>query len=94
MVAMKLQAVQIEKLSRRIFNRLKERELLVFKVSEADVLNRMIELMTEDFKKEDDLVHDVNKMLDQLEVQNPGIDRRKMFGLLKQKMAKDRKIVL
>lgn len=91
---MKLQPPQIEKLARRMLARLKEKDIVVFKATEAQVLQRMIDLITADFKREDDLNNEVHKMCDQLEQQNPGIDRRKMFPLLKQKLAKERKIVL
>lgn len=92
---MKLQPVQIERLVRNVFDKLKERNLIDFKKPEKDVFARAIELVTLDFKKEDDLTHEVNKILDDLEKQNPGgFDRRKMFGMVKTKLAKQKGIVL
>jgi hypothetical protein len=92
---MKLQTVQIERLVRNVFDRLKEKELVEFKKPEKEVFARAIELVTADLKKEDDLTKEVHKMMDELEAQNPGgFDRRKMFPLLKQRLAKQKGIVL
>ena len=92
---MKLQPLQIERLVRNIFDRLKEQQLIQFKKTEKEVFARAMELVTLDFKKEDDLVREVHSMMDELEKQNPGgFDRRKMFPLLKQRLAKQKGIVL
>ena len=92
---MKLHPTQIERLVRNIFDRLKELQLIEFKKTEKEVFNRAIELVNLEFKKEDDLVREVHAMMDELEKQNPGaFDRRKMFPLLKQKLAKQKGIVL
>ena len=92
---MKLQNVQIERLVRNVFEKLKEHDLITFKKPEKDVFARAIELVNLDFKREDDLVKEVHKMMDDLEKQNPGgFDRRKMFPLLKQRLAKQKGIVL
>jgi hypothetical protein len=92
---MKLQPTQIERLVQNVFDRLKEQELIQFKTTEKEVFARAVALVTADFKREDDLVHEVHKMMDDLEQQNPGgFDRRKMFPLLKQRLAKQKGIVL
>ena len=92
---MKLQPTQIERLVRNIFDRLKENQLIEFKKTEKEIFARAMELVTLDLKKEDDLVREVHAMMDELEKQNPGgFDRRKMFPLLKQRLAKQKGIVL
>jgi hypothetical protein len=92
---MKLQSVQIERLVRNVFDRLKEKDLIEFKKTEKEVFARAVEHVTADFRREDDLVKEVHKMMDDLEAQNPGgFDRRKMFPLLKQRLAKQKGIVL
>lgn len=54
-----------------------------------------MDLVTADFKREDDLAHEVNRMLDDLERQDPGgFERRKMFAMIKVKLAKQKGIVL
>jgi hypothetical protein len=92
---MKLKQPQVQRLVRAVFDRLKSRKLIEFKKSEAEVMNHAIELVNQDSNREDDLVREVNKMLDDLEKQNPGgFDRHKMFLLLKAKLAKQKGIVL
>jgi hypothetical protein len=92
---MKLQPTQIDRLVHNVIDRLKEKELIEFKKPEKEVYARAIELVTLDFRREDDLVQEVYRMMDDLEKQNPGgFDRRKMFPLLKQKLAKQKGIVL
>jgi hypothetical protein len=92
---MKLQPTQIERLVQNVFDRLKEKQLIQFKKTEKEVYARTVELVAGDFRREDDLVREVHKMMDDLEKQNPGgFDRRKMFPLLKQRLAKQKGIVL
>jgi hypothetical protein len=92
---MRLQPPQIDRLVRNILDRLKEKNLIQYKAAEKDVLARAVELVTGDFKREDDLVREVHKMMDDLEKQNPGgFERHKMFPLLKQRLAKQKGIVL
>ncbi|MDZ4676140.1 MAG: DUF507 family protein [Oligoflexia bacterium] len=92
---MKLHPTQIDRLVHNVIDKLKERELIEFKKSEKEVIARAIELVNLDFKREDDLVQEVHRMMDELEIQNPGgFDRRKMFPMLKQKLAKQKGIVL
>ena len=92
---MKLSPTQIERLVRNVFDKLKESSLVDFKVPEKDVFQRAMDLVAADFKREDDLMMEVNRMLDDLEKQNPGgFERRKMFGMIKSKLAKQKGIVL
>jgi hypothetical protein len=92
---MKLQPTQIERLVQNVIDRLKEKNLIQFKKTEKEVYARAVALVTADLKKEDDLVRDVHAMMDELEKQNPGgFDRRKMFPLLKARLAKQKGIVL
>ncbi|MCC6278360.1 MAG: DUF507 family protein [Oligoflexia bacterium] len=92
---MKLQPTQIERLVRQVMESLKSKGLIQFKIAEAQVLARAVELVTQDFRREDDLTQEVYKMMDDLEKQNPGgFDRGKMFPLLKARLAKQKGIVL
>jgi hypothetical protein len=46
-------------------------------------------------RKESDLDHEVNRMMDELERQNPGeFQRYKMFPMLKKRLAKEKGIIL
>ncbi len=92
---MRLTQTQIERMVQNVFDRLKEKQIIQFKVSEKEVFNRAVELVIADFRREDDLVQEVYKMMDELEKQNPGgFERHKMFPLLKQRLAKQKGIVL
>ncbi len=92
---MKFTPVQMEKLTRSVLERLKSKNLIQFKAPEPQVFSRAQQMVAADFKKEDDLVVEVNKILDDLERQNPGgFERRKMFSMVKAKLAKQKGIVL
>ncbi len=92
---MKLSSQQIQVLAEKILNQWKKQNVIVFKEDEKLVLNRVIELIKGDYDREMALDRDVNAMLDQLEKSNPGeFQRFKMFPILKQKLAKERKVIL
>lgn len=92
---MKLTSLQIQKLAEKVFDHLKKHNVITFKEDEKQVLARAIEIIKADYQREADLEKDVNAMLDQLERTNSGeFQRYKMYPMLKQKMAKERKIIL
>jgi len=92
---MKLSSQQIQVLAEKILNQWKKQNLIVFKEDEKKVLARVVEIIKEDYDREMALDRDVNAMLDQLEKSNPGeFQRYKMFPILKQKLAKERKVIL
>lgn len=92
---MKLTPLQMQKLVEKIFETWKVNQVVTFKDTEAKVFERAMTAIKEEYQREVDLDIEVNKMLDQLERSNPGeFQRYKMFPLLKQKLAKERKVVL
>jgi hypothetical protein len=92
---MKLSSQQIQVLAEKILNQWKKQNLIVFKEDEKKVLARVAEIIKEDYEREMALDRDVNAMLDQLEKSNPGeFQRYKMFPILKQKLAKEKKVIL
>jgi hypothetical protein len=92
---MKLTPLQMQKLIEKIFDQWKKQNLIVFKEDEKKVFARAMDALKADIHKEEQLDRDVMSVLDQLERSNPGeFQRHKMFPLLKQKMAKERKMVL
>lgn len=92
---MKLTQTQIQKLAEKTIEAWKKQNVITFKTDEKKVLQRVIQAIQSDFEKEAQLEKDVNKMLDDLEKTNGGeFQRYKMYPLLKQKLAKERKIVL
>ena len=92
---MKLTASQIQRLSEKILNQWKSQNLITFKVDEKVVLQTIVASITADFKREEQLEQDVQALMDQMEREHEGqFQRHKMFPMLKQKLAKERKIVL
>ena len=92
---MKLNPSQIQKLVEKVFQQLKSQNVIQFKEDEKKVFQRAVDIVKENFQAEIALEREVNAMLDKLERTNPGeFQRYKMFPILKQKLAKERKIVL
>lgn len=92
---MKLNANQIQKLAEKVLQHWKQNNLVHFKQDEKKVLARMIEIVANDYARETALEREVNAMLDNLERSNPGeFQRFKMFQMLKQKLAKEKKVIL
>ncbi len=92
---MRLTPLQMQKMTEKVFEKLKEQNVIIFKDDEKKVFARALLAVKQDYQKEMDLERDVNKMLDDLERQHSGeFQRYKMFPLLKQKLAKERKIIL
>jgi len=85
----------MQKLVEKVFEHWKKNNVLVFKEDEKKVMARALEAIKADYQQEAQLDQDVNKMLDQLERTNSGeFQRYKMYPILKQKLAKERKIIL
>lgn len=73
----------------------KDQNVILFKEDEKKVHARLLEALKVDYQKELDLEKEVNKMLDDLERNNSGqFQRFKMYPLLKQKLAKEKKVIL
>lgn len=92
---MKLTTSQIQRLAEKILSQWKSQNVITLKVDEKLVLTTMINSMMSELKKEEQLEIDVKALMDQMERQHEGeFQRHKMFPMLKQKLAKERKIIL
>lgn len=92
---MKLTASQIQRLSEKILAQWKSQNLITFKVDEKVVLQTIKDTILADYKREEDLDKEVYALMDQMEKQHgQEFQRGKMFHLLKQKLAKEKKIIL
>lgn len=92
---MKLTTSQIQRLSEKILNQWKSQNIITFKVDEKVVLQTIIDCIAADFKREEQLDQDVQALMDQMEKEHEGqFQRHRMFPMLKQKLAKERKIIL
>ena len=92
---MKLTTSQIQRLSEKILKQWKAQNLITFKVDEKIVLKTIVDVVTLNLKKEEQLDQDVKDLMDQMEREHEGqFQRHKMFPMLKQKLAKERKFIL
>ena len=93
---MRLSKAQVEAVSRLILERLKEKGLIVFKADEEVVLKRMVEIFMADLKAEDELDREVENILSahSSTIDSQRLDYRKMFNMIKSKLARERGIVL
>ncbi len=91
----KLTPSQIQRLAEKILNQWKSQNLITLKVDEKVVLSTMVGAMNSELLKEQQLEQDVQALMDQMERQHEGeFQRHKMFPMLKQKLAKERKVIL
>jgi hypothetical protein len=95
-VAMKISSEQIERISALIVASLKEKKLLEFKSGEAAVKERVLEIFTQNILAEEALNRDVENIMQSHsgEIESGHMDYRKMFNMIKSKLAKEREIIL
>ena len=93
---MRLTVEQVEKISGLILEGLKEKGLVTFKADEAKVLERVREIILGDLRAEDDLDREVERIIEAHsgEIDSGGLDYRKMFQMIKHKLARERGMVL
>jgi len=92
---MRVTQQQMQRIAELVLQKWKTNGVVSFKVDEKAVMARAIKALQEDYQKELDLDREVNKMLDNLERSNAGeFQRFKMYPLLKQKLAKEKKVIL
>ena len=86
---------QLYRIAEALLRGLKNQKVITFKEKEDVVVKRAIEIIRADFNREAELDSEVNRMMDDLEKQNPGeFQRYKMFPMLKKRLAKEKKIIL
>lgn len=93
---MRLTKEQVEKLSDLVLKRLKERELIVFKTDEKKVLDKIRDVMLADMRAEESLDKEVEELLKSHSgaINSQKADYRKMFNMVKTKLARERGIVI
>lgn len=92
---MKVSDKLIQRLVQAVFRDLKEQNTITFKEKEAVVFKRACAIISNEYAREQQLDMEVNRMMDDLERQNPGeFQRYKMFPLLKKRLAKEKGIIL
>lgn len=92
---MKLNHQQMNRIIHMVFEKWKKNNIVTFKEDEPKVFARALKAITDDLQKELDLEKEVNQMMQDLERSNPGqFQRYKMYPILKQKLAKEKKVIL
>ena len=91
---MKLNSSQIQRLAQKILNNWKKQNHITFKVDEKIVLQTMKDVITADYKAEEELDKEVYALMAEMEKQGQEFQKGKMFHLLKQKIAKEKKVIL
>ena len=92
---MRFSQPQLNRIVEMILKNWKANNVVIFKADEKAVVESAMKALNKELQKEADLDKEVQKMLDNLEKSNSGeFQRGKMAGLLKQKLAKEKKVVL
>lgn len=91
---MKLSASQIQRLSEKILKEWKSNNLITLKVEESKVIQAMKDAINVELQAEIALEKDVHALMDNMEREGQEFQRGKMFSLLKNKLAKEKKVIL
>lgn len=93
---MRLKKDQVERLGAVILSDLEKSEAVRFKTEKKQILETINTVILNDIKAEEDLEKEAEKILDQSlkAAGSAGIDRHKMLKMIKEKLAKDRNIIL
>jgi hypothetical protein len=95
---MRLKEEQIKRLAEKVYTDLVNDGLIVPRREQSTALEGIVKAIKQDISREQNLEQDAERMLDQtIAAMGSGgadIDRRKMLRMIKEKLAKDRKIVL
>ena len=94
---MRLKEEQVVRLAENILEKLTSAGVITLKKERGAVLGGIRTAIVADIKAEEALEKDAEKLLDQtLSAMRgePGVDRHRMLKMIKEKLAKDRKIVL
>lgn len=89
-----LKESQIKDLVEAVFQEWKTQKLVTFKTSEKEAFEFVMQKMRQDQQALAELDRESKKMVEDLERQQPGLDRHKMFIMVKQRLAKQKGIVL
>ncbi len=92
---MRLKEFQVKQICQKLLLTLRAKQLIILKKSEGEVLHKMEEIFIADLKVEDALNREAEKILEQYAAKmGEGIDRQKMFQMIKKQLIKDRNLVI
>ncbi len=93
---MRLPVEHIKRIASLVVKNLKEKELVRFKVDEGEIRRRIEEIILQNMKEEEELDREVERILKShaAEIEKGGADYKKMFRMVKQKLARERNFIL
>lgn len=93
---MRLRKEEIDYMAWRIVRKLREKGAMVLTASEDEAAERVRTAVVGDLQVEDDLNREVDEILKahQSEILKESVDYRRMFQLIKNKLARERNLVL
>ncbi len=93
---MKIREEQIQRICSTILSRWKEKGLIRPKADDALLLGKMVAEMTADFRREEELEREVEEILEKHsgDLARSQASSRVMFLKIKERLARERKIVL
>lgn len=93
---MKLTPEQIERVVAKVLENLKTSGLVKLKADEKTILDKMESIFTKNLHEEDDLDREIEGMLidHSSDVDSGAVDYRKIFNMVKHKLAKERGLIL
>lgn len=95
---MRLKDEQIKRLAEKVYSDLVQDGLIVQRQERGAAVQGIVKAIMQDISREQNLERDAERMLDEtiaaMGRSAADIDRRKMLRMIKEKLAKDRKIVL
>jgi hypothetical protein len=91
---MKLRKEMVDYLSHRIVASLQEKDLLDCEGEELGVEESISAIIIDDLLVEDDLNQEVKEILEQMGDEMEAVDYRKMFNMVKSKIARERGLIL
>jgi hypothetical protein len=92
---LRLNEQEMKRLADYIYQRLIQREMITLKAEEGEVWRRIYEEIEKDIRKEHALDEEVEKIIDEhISRAGEDINRRKLFKMIKHKLARERDIIL
>jgi hypothetical protein len=92
---MRLKESQVKYICQNVLLTLRSKQLITLNKSDSEILSKMESIFLAELRIEDDINKEAERLLDQVLRQGgPGLDREKMFQLIKKQLIKDRKVVV
>lgn len=93
---MRLTPTQIEKISKLLIEGLKKENILKFKVDEHKVIEKVYHIILRNMEEEAELDNKVEELINEhsAEMDAESMDYRKMFGMIKNKLAKEKDMII